>query len=271
MAFFGISEYGLQVAHLQCHINHRTPPQCVSSYHCQPDAMHIDQHICNAAGSSSCSLHSSARQNPCAFGQVHRHPLGRSLLRRQLMTSTSGTTQTILYHKTVTSSGRPGLQVDSSEEQNLQSSRSQVTQSSTVPPSTGAPRRRADFKLNLFSVLLESAALQGFTQIQSSIDQVQQSATKLTKGLRQRPPGYPPGTTAAMHASLLPITHHLQAIRTHSCFQHPSVGTKNQLVCNFQVLPAIQLQACCWTLSVSCRVSHPPINQSLGSSWVARK
>ncbi len=209
MVFFGSSEYGLQVAHLQCHINHRTPPQCVSSYHCQPDAMHIDQHMCNAAGNSSCSLHSSARQNPCAFGQVHRHPLGRSLLRRQLMTSTSGTAETILYHKTVTNSGRPGVQADYSEEQNLQSSRSQVTQSSTVSPSTGSPRPRASVKLNLFSVLLESAALQGFTQIQSSIDQVQQSATKLTKGLRQRPPGYPPGTTVAMHAIFLLSMCHL--------------------------------------------------------------
>ena len=165
--------------------------------------MHIDQHMCSAPGNSSCSLHSSARQSPCAFGQVRRHALGRSLLRRQLMTSTSGTAQTIPYHKTVTNSGRPGLQVDSSEEQTLQSSRSQV------PPSTGSPRPRADVKLNLFSVLLESAALQAFTQIQSSIDQVQQSATKLTKGLMQRPPGYPPGTTAAVHASLLLSMCHL--------------------------------------------------------------
>lgn len=177
--------------------------------------MHIEQHMCSAPGNSSCLLHSSARQSPCAFGQVRRHALGRSLLRRQLMPSTSGTAQTIPYHKTVTNSGRPGLQVDSSEEQTLQSSRSQVTQSSTVPPSTGSPRPRADVKLNLFSVLLESAALQAFTQIQSSIDQVQQSATKLTKGLRQRPPGYPPGTTAAIHASLLLIMCCLQVIRTH--------------------------------------------------------
>ena len=206
MAFLTSSGYGLQAAHLQCHINHR---QCLSSYHCQPDAMHIDQHMYNAAGNSSCSLHSSARQNLSAFEQVHRHPLGRSLLRRQLMTSTSGPAESILYHKTLTSSGRPGVQADSNEEQNLQSARSQVTQSSTVPPSTGAPRRKANVNLNLFSALLESAALQGFTQIQSSIDQVQQSATKLTKGLRQRPPGYPPGTTAAMHASLLLSMCHL--------------------------------------------------------------
>ena len=183
--------------------------------------MHIDQHMCNAVGNGSCQLHSSARQNPCAFGQIHRHPLGRSLLRRQHMTSTSVTAQNRLHHKRVTSSGRPEPQVDSSEEQISQSSRSQVTQSSTVSPSTGALRPRADFKLNLLSVLLESAALQAFTQIQSNIDQVQQSATKLTKGLRQRPPGYPPGTTAAMHASLLLmmcLMCHLQAIRTHLFF-----------------------------------------------------
>ena len=171
--------------------------------------MRIDQHMCNAAGNHSCSLHSSARPNPYALGQVHRLPLGRSLLGRQLMTSTSGTAGTILYHKTVTNSGRPGVQANSSEEQNLQSSRSHVTQSSTVSPSTGSPRPRADVKLNLFSVLLGSAALQAITQIQSSIDQVQQSATKLTKGLMQRPPGYPPGTTAAVHASLLVSMCHL--------------------------------------------------------------
>ncbi len=190
----------------------------MSSYLCQPDAMNIDQHMCNAAGNSSCSLHSSARQSPCAFGQVHRHPLGRSLLRRPLTTSTSGTAQTTLYRKKVTNSGRPQLQVDSSasEEQNLQSSGSHFTQSSTASPSTGSPRPRADVNLNLFSVLLESAALQAFTQIQSSIDQVQQSVTKLTKGLRQRPPGYPPGFTAAMHASLLLSMCPLQAIRVHS-------------------------------------------------------
>ncbi len=219
MAFLGSSGYGLQVAHLQCHINHRTPPQCVSSYHCQPDAMHVDQHMCNAAGNSSCSLHSSARPSPCAFGQVHRHSLGRSLLRRPLTTFISRTAQTIPYHKKVTNSGRPQLQVDSSasEEQNLQSSGSQVTQSSTVSPSTGSPRPRADVKLNLFSVLLESAALQAFTQIQSSIDQVQQTATKLTKGLRQRPPGYPPGTTAAMHASFH-ASFHVSTAARHDAF-----------------------------------------------------
>ncbi|DBB01015.1 TPA: hypothetical protein ACH3X1_000917 [Trebouxia sp. C0004] len=165
--------------------------------------MLIKQHMCNAAGDGSCSLHSPARKNTCAFEQVHRHPLGRSLVRRQLMTSFSGSTQTILYHKMVTNSGRPAIQVDSSKEQHLQSSRSQVTPSSSGSPSTGAVRRRADVKLSLLSVLLESAALQVFTQIQSSIDQVQHSATKLTKGLRQRPPGYPPGPSGDSAARML--------------------------------------------------------------------
>lgn len=119
------------------------------------------------------------------------------------MTSTSDTAQNIMYHRTVTNSGRHGTHVDSREEHFLQTSGSQVTQTSTVSPSTDTLQPRANVQLNLFSVLLESAAMQAFTQIQSSIDQVQQSATKLTKGLRQRPPGYPPGPSGDSAASML--------------------------------------------------------------------
>lgn len=57
----------------------------------------------------------------------------------------------------------------------------------------GQTRRNVDATSNLLGVLLQATTVQVIAQIQTTVEQVRQTTTKLTKGLRPRPAGYPPG------------------------------------------------------------------------------
>ena len=62
-------------------------------------------------------------------------------------------------------------------------------------PSSGsrAAYSRLRASNDLFSTLFQAGTEQLMTQVQTSIEQVQQTADKLSKGFRPRPAGYPPG------------------------------------------------------------------------------
>lgn len=83
---------------------------------------------------------------------------------------------------------------------------SSTTKSRSQPAeqSPSAPRLTSAASVNLMQVLAGSAITQGFRQLQSTVDQLQQAGNKLTKGFSPRPLGFPPGATLA-----LPTTDHL--------------------------------------------------------------
>lgn len=177
--------------------------------------MHVCQGKSCAAGNVSCSLQSCPERNACAFLQVNpRYPVRQRELKSQHATLISAAASSTLHQDRDTDGH---LSEVSAEKRSLQTARSQTTPSAPTADTRRMPRQQSDGKSNLFNVLLESAALQAFTQVQNTIDQVQQTATKLTKGLRPRPPGYPPGTTCTSQVYLEFVTSHLTRPQECSC------------------------------------------------------
>lgn len=75
------------------------------------------------------------------------------------------------------------------------------------PRYSSAPRLASAASVNLMQVLAGSAITQGFRQLQSTVDQLQQAGNKLTKGFSPRPLGFPPGAALARHATDQPCLH----------------------------------------------------------------
>ena len=63
---------------------------------------------------------------------------------------------------------------------------------------SSAPRLTSAASVNLVQALAGSAILQGFKQLQNTLDQLQQTGNKLTKGFSPRPLGFPPGAALAV-------------------------------------------------------------------------
>lgn len=61
-----------------------------------------------------------------------------------------------------------------------------------------APRLTSAASVNLLQALAGSAISQAFQQLQNTLDQLQQTGNKLTKGFSPRPLGFPPGAALAV-------------------------------------------------------------------------
>ena len=62
-----------------------------------------------------------------------------------------------------------------------------------APQHSSTARSTPAASSNLFQVLAQTAVAQGLRQVLNTVDQLQQTGNKLTKGFSARPPGYPPG------------------------------------------------------------------------------
>ncbi len=148
------------------------------------------------AARAECSGHPLQRQTTHAYWRLYRGPcLQQATPKRWSTAPITATPNGTIDDTTPAESGWS----ETSGQPHLQDSRSQTVDSALAPPRRGASRHRPGAASNLLGILLESAAVQAAGQVQTTVQQFQQTANKLTKGLRPRPPGYPPGNTAPSH------------------------------------------------------------------------